>query len=53
MIENIFDILDNLFRFIYPVSYFCNNNYQEPKPKYNKKKLSANECQIKLEVDQL
>ena len=34
MIANIFDIIENLFRF--PVLYFRNNNYQEPKPKYNK-----------------
>ena len=47
MIENIFDILDNLFRFISAIITIKNRNQN------TKKKLSANECQIKLEVDQL
>ena len=51
MIENIFDILDNLFRFIlFHISAIININNRNQN---TTKKLSANECQIKLEVDQL
>ena len=54
MIENIFDILDNLFRFIYILFHISaiitiKNRYQNT----TKDNSSANECQIKLEVDQL
>ena len=48
MIENNFDILENLFRFISAIIAIKNRNQNTTKDN-----LSANECRFKLEVDQL
>ena len=48
MIANIFDIIENLYRFISAIITIKNRNQNT-----TNNNLSANECQIKLEVDQL